>query len=85
MFHALVAENSSLKDRLSWAEHLHDVALSELREARAQIIEMRDCLDNLRAARLDVQKAEQQLQALYRERAIARAKAIERDPAALLQ
>jgi hypothetical protein len=69
-FAALVSE----RDHLRW----------ELAQTRKSLNETRDALIELRAAVLARQKAELELAALYRERAIARARAAERDPASLL-
>ena len=49
-----------------------------------QLAELRDALAELRAAVLARHKADDALAALYRERAIARAQAAERDPNAML-
>jgi len=58
-----------LKRELAWT-------LQSLRELRADLAE-------LRAAVLARQRADAELASLYRERAIARARAAERDPLAL--
>jgi len=65
-FAAVVAE----RDHLRW----------ELEMTKRSLNEVRDALAELRAAVLARQNAEQELRALYRERAIARARAAERDP-----
>jgi hypothetical protein len=69
-FAAVVAERDSLKVELDWTK-----------QALAQTLE---ALRELRAAVLARQKAEAELAALYRERAIARARTAQRDPAAPL-
>ena len=68
---SIVAERDALKRELEWTRQ----SLDELRTALAE----------LRAAVLARQKADAELASLYRERAIARAQAAERDPAAPLQ
>jgi uncharacterized protein involved in exopolysaccharide biosynthesis len=67
----LKAENDALKRQLAWTLHeLNDVT---------------DALRELRMAVAARQKAEHALTDLHRERAIARAKAAERDPTLPLQ
>ena len=61
----------ALKRQLAWTQQ--------------SVRELRDALRELRAAILARQRAEHELRELYRERAIARARAAERDPAARLQ
>jgi hypothetical protein len=56
-----------------------------LAQTRKSLDEVRKALGELQAAVLARQKAEAELAALYRERAIARARAAERDSAAPLQ
>jgi hypothetical protein len=70
-FAAVTAE----RDHLRW----------ELAQTRKSLDEVREALRELQAAVLARQKAEAELAALYRERAIGRARAAERDPAAPLQ
>ena len=63
---------------------LHDMHfkhLCELADLRRELNATRAALDELRAATLARQQAEAALAELYRERAIARARAAERDPA----
>ena len=67
---AIVSE----RDHLRW----------ELAQTKQSLQECRSALAELRAAALARQKAEHALAALYRERAIARARATERDPNAML-
>jgi hypothetical protein len=62
----------------------HFEQLTELNALRRELTECRAALDELRAATLARQKAEAELASLYRERAIAGARAAERDPAAAL-
>ena len=69
------AHHSDCRTRLGW----------ELAQTRKSLDEVREALRELQAAVLARQKAEAELAALYRERAIARARAAERDPAAPLQ
>ena len=56
----------------------------ELAWTQQSVRELRDALRELRAAVLARQRAEAELAALYRERAIARARSAERDPNAAL-
>jgi len=69
-FAALVAEREALKRELAWTQR--------------SVCELRDALDELRAAVLARHHAEAELAALYRERAITRAQAAQRDPNAAL-
>jgi hypothetical protein len=69
-FAAVVSE----RDHLRW----------ELAQTKQSLHEVREALRELRAAVLARQKAELELAALYRERAIARARVAERDPNAML-
>jgi hypothetical protein len=62
------------RDHLRW----------ELAQTKQSLHECRSALAELRAAVLARQKAEHALAALYRERAIARARTAERDPTAML-
>jgi hypothetical protein len=62
---------------------LHDMHfehLCELADLRRELDATRAALDDLRAAVLARQRAEAELACLYRERAIARARAAERAP-----
>ena len=63
---AIVSERDALKRELA----MKNQSLGEVREA----------LRELKAAVLARQRAEAELAALYRERAIARARAVDRDP-----
>jgi hypothetical protein len=66
---------------------LHDMHfrhLCEIADLRRELDETRAALDELRAATLAREKAEYELRELYHERAIARARAAERDQAAPL-
>jgi hypothetical protein len=69
-FAAVVAE----RDRLRW----------ELAQTKQSLHECRSALAELRAAVLARQRAEHALAELYQERAIARARAAERDPNTML-
>jgi hypothetical protein len=69
-FAAVIAERDSLKWELEWTKQ----SLAETRVA----------LRELKAAVLARHKAEAELASFYRERAIARAQAVERDPNAML-
>jgi hypothetical protein len=70
-FATVVAERDALRRELKWTRESLDECRAAMRE--------------LRAATLARMKAEEALADLYRERAIARARAAERDPAAPLQ
>jgi uncharacterized coiled-coil DUF342 family protein len=70
-FAAVVAERDQLRRELAETKADRD-------ELRARLVEL---LDAYRARRA----AEDEVRALYREREIARARAVERDPAAPLQ
>jgi hypothetical protein len=70
-FASLVAERDALLEETNWL-------LDQLREITMELRE-------LKAVVLARQHAEAELAALYRERAIQRAQAVERDPAAPLQ
>jgi hypothetical protein len=67
----VVAERDALLDQLNWTLD--------------QLADLRDELRTLKAAVRARQAAEIELNALYRQRAIQRAEAAERDPAAPLQ
>ena len=68
---SLIEERAALKRELAWT-------LQSLHELRADLAE-------LKAAVLARQRVDAELADLYRERAIARARAAERDPAQPLQ
>ena len=70
----------------SWqlARAQYAAAVAELAEAKRERDEFRAALVELRAAVTARWKAEARLAELYRERAIARARAAERDPNAML-
>jgi hypothetical protein len=74
---ALRQARNDLRD-LHW-KHLYEMA-----DLRRELDETRAALNELRAATLGRQHAEAELRGLYRERAIQRARAAERDPAAAL-
>jgi hypothetical protein len=61
-----------------------DAALRELEWTRGQLVELREALAELRAAVTARWQAEARIADLYREREIARASAVERDPSAML-
>jgi chromosome segregation ATPase len=63
----------------------HDALKRELAETKRERDEFRAAMRELQAAILARQQAEAELAGLYRERAIARARAAERDPAQPLQ
>ena len=69
-FAAVVSERDALKRELAWTQQ--------------SVRELRDALSELRAAVLARRHAEAELATLYRERAIARARAAQRDPNAAL-
>jgi hypothetical protein len=64
---------------------MHCKHLAELAELRCQLEAVRADYAALRAAVLARQEAEQVLAALYRERELARARAVERNPTQPLQ
>jgi len=61
-----------------------DAALRELEWTQGQLVELREAVAELRAAITARWAAEARLAELYREREIARASAVERDPSAML-
>jgi len=68
-------------------DELHELAAkhaAEVAAVRAELDEVRAQFDELRSISLARQRAEAELRELYRERAIQRARAAERDPAAAL-
>jgi len=68
-------------------DDLHELAArhaSEVAALRAELDEVRALYDELRAATFARQRAEAELASLYRERAIRRARAAEREPNAML-
>ena len=65
--------------------HERDALAAELAEVRRERDEFRACLRELQYAVQERWAAEQRVAELHRERAIARARAAERDPAARLQ
>jgi hypothetical protein len=67
---AAVAERDAYKRELEWTQ--------------GQLIELREAVAELRAAITARWAAEQRCVDLYREREIARASAVERDPSAML-
>jgi len=69
-FAAITEERDALQRELEWIQQ--------------QLIELLSTVRELRAAVLARQQAEAELAGLYRERAIARARAAERDPNAML-
>jgi hypothetical protein len=70
----------------SWqfAQMQYAALVAELAEVKRERDEFRAALAELRAAVTARWEAEARLVALYRERAIARARAVERDPKAML-
>jgi chromosome segregation ATPase len=74
---AVVSERDLLRRQL-------EITNWHLELTRQSLDEVRSALQELRAAVLARQKAEDALRELYRERAIARARASERDPNAML-
>jgi hypothetical protein len=68
----------------SWQLAQYAAVVAELAEVKRERDEFRAALAELRAAVTARWEAEARLAALYRERAIARARAVERDPNAML-
>jgi Skp family chaperone for outer membrane proteins len=66
-------------------DDMHHKHLTEMAALRRELDSARAEFEELRDAVLSRQRAEQELTGLYRERAIQRAQAVERDPAQPLQ
>ena len=75
---AVVAERDALKRELVQTQH-------ELASTRQNVHDLRGVVDEMLATRRACEMAEADLRRLYRERSIARARAVERDPAQPLQ
>jgi hypothetical protein len=71
---ALIAERDALKRELVQTQH-------ELASTRQNVHDLRGVVDEMLATRRACEMAEADLRRLYRERAIARARAAGRDPA----
>jgi hypothetical protein len=76
---------NALREARNDLHDMHFKHLCELADLRCELDECRAALNELRAATLARQHAEAELASLHRERAIARARAAERDPAVPLQ
>ena len=72
-FAAVVAERDALKRELVQTQH-------ELASTRQNVHDLRGVVDEMLATRRACEMAEADLRRLYRERSIARARAIERNP-----
>ena len=75
----------ALREARADLHEMHSRHVAEVAALRRELDEVRAAFDELRTVSLARQRAEVELRGLYRERAIVRARAAERDPAAPLQ